>query len=131
MHIAGYVYIAFDRLDMAYKIGAARNVPERMKRLNGAITRITPVIVDVCGIATSDPLGLERALHRLFKAQRITGEWYQLWEDDLEFLDRLAGDGVFCPVTEYQFGYIPHTARRGAQCSGLFAGVKPGMKRKG
>lgn len=43
----------------------------------------------VVSIRTNDPYGLERHLHHRFEEKRVTGEWFNLDEQDIEWMKRL------------------------------------------
>lgn len=83
----GYVYLA--RGDHGYhKIGKAGDVDARIQALSTA----SPFAIHlVLKFSTPDPDRLERALHDLFVAKRLRGEWFELDEADLKDIRTLHG----------------------------------------
>lgn len=55
-----------------YKVGVSRNTKNRMRDLQNANPQELEFVVAVAG-----PPTLEKMFHRLLKAERIKGEWYQ------------------------------------------------------
>lgn len=71
-----------------YKIGmSTTGVRSRVS----AIQTASPYPVElVCVIWTYSPAELERALHKRFASKRISGEWFDLSADDVDYLKEAA-----------------------------------------
>ena len=82
----GYVYLL--KSGEFYKIGASSNVSARIKQL----TAIPPFGVSlVCTIKTNDMYQLERQLHEQFASKRVSGEWFELTDQDVAIIEACKG----------------------------------------
>jgi len=63
------------------KVGYTRDMKGRMASLYQEL-KIEMKVIHY--IATSDVVTLEQTLHNIFKAKRVTGEWFDLSEEDIE-----------------------------------------------
>jgi hypothetical protein len=68
-----------------YKIGISFRPHERIKKLPHEVAWAKDLKL-VHTIAIRNAYGLEQSLHRHFAAQRVTGEWFLLTEQDVEWL---------------------------------------------
>lgn len=74
-----------------YKIGITDNFEKRLRDLQSS----NPHTIQARLIMRVSNAGrLERALHHLFRARRIRGEWFKLDAPDLELLQCIAGAKV-------------------------------------
>lgn len=81
----GYVYL-LSSSDGSFKIGRTKN-PDR--RINDF--RSHRLVVEyICLIETQNMIRLEADLHIKFKDKRIQGEWFDLDENDIEYIKGLA-----------------------------------------
>lgn len=79
---AGYVYLAHADTGH-YKIGYSVDPQNRIKHFDTQM----PVKVEIVHtIQTDDMRRLEKKLHERFESQRVTGEWFDLGEDDVGFI---------------------------------------------
>jgi hypothetical protein len=67
------------------KIGYARDLPRRLSALQ--VSSPCPLVL-VAAVATDDPAGLERKLHKRFAHLRIQGEWFGLTDELDEEMSR-------------------------------------------
>jgi len=81
----GYVYLLGG--GDYYKIGLSNNVNRRIEEISPRLPFKTELI---CTIATDDMYGLEAGLHRQFAEKRANGEWFELDDEDVEYIRRLA-----------------------------------------
>ncbi|AUO14754.1 GIY-YIG nuclease family protein [Priestia megaterium] len=65
------------------KIGFTRDMQGRMAKIYQDL-KIEMKVIHY--IATSDVVTLEQTLHNIFKAKRVTGEWFNLSEEDIELI---------------------------------------------
>lgn len=78
----GYVYLAHADTGH-YKIGYSVDPQNRIKHFDTQM----PVKVEIVHtIQTDDMRRLEEELHGRFESQRVTGEWFDLGEDDVGFI---------------------------------------------
>jgi hypothetical protein len=82
----GFCYIAKDDSGF-YKIGSTLNLDKRERALRCGNVNLL-LICSYCGY---DYIKLESSLHKLFKAKRIAGEWFDLSENDLSFIEKFCG----------------------------------------
>lgn len=75
----GHVYIIEHQ--GTYKIGIARNAATRIKGI-----KLPHAVTIIHTFATNNMLFAERQLHQRFDAKRLNGEWFQLDQDDLQWL---------------------------------------------
>ena len=72
----------------AHKIGVTANIKARFVTLSNTIPySLTLVMV----VQVEDVLRHERELHSLFEGKRIKGEWFQLSDEDVEWIKRKYG----------------------------------------
>jgi hypothetical protein len=71
----GYVYLVHPEGHNAYKIGTAKDVPQRIARLQQKME--TPLVV-LHTIACVNPVTTERQLHRKYKQFHLDGDWFVL-----------------------------------------------------
>lgn len=82
---AGYVYLLRGP-DGTYKIGKTKNPDDRRRTFNVKL----PFRVEyVTLIETNDMTLLESDLHKRFKHKNVDGEWFNLDDDDVEYIKRL------------------------------------------
>lgn len=79
----GYVYV-MKSVGM-YKIGMTSRKSGRLDE----IKRMVPVLKLMCQIACDDAGAVETYLHKKYKKQRITHEWYKLNKEDLKWFKSL------------------------------------------
>lgn len=72
-----------------YKIGRAKKFENRLLQLQTQMPYDLEVIVL---IESDDYIGLEKGLHKRFVSKREKGEWFELSEEDIEYLKGLAGE---------------------------------------
>lgn len=66
-----------------YKIGRTRNLIVRHAQLD----TLVPYELTLChAIPCLDPIALEQVLHTHFATQRVKGEWFELTDDDLQWI---------------------------------------------
>lgn len=83
--IPGYAYLMADSKGL-YKIGYSNNPATRLK----SVTSKTNPVKLVCQIASERSNFLEYELHTMFHDFRVTGEWFELAPDDVEYIKSLA-----------------------------------------
>ena len=84
---SGYVYLF--KIGNSYKIGASKNLPERMKSLQtGSVDDIKLEHT----IYTDTPYQLEKQLHYRFKHKRIRREFFNLDNDDIVYIKNIKAD---------------------------------------
>ena len=77
----GHIYIAFCNRSKLYKIGlTSTDVTKRFKGLRTS----NPDIELLCHFKNDDVVLTESWLHNLYKDKRVSGEWFDLNETDLE-----------------------------------------------
>ena len=81
---SGFVYVL--RGAGYYKIGLSKNVDRRMEQIEPKLPFETELL---CTIATDDMHRLESELHKRFADKRASGEWFQLTENDVEYIKSL------------------------------------------
>lgn len=82
----GFVYL-LQSPTSAYKIGRTKDPQSRMKTFGIQL----PFEVEyACLIETPDMYDLESRLHSRFAKKRINGEWFNLTNDDVEYIKSLA-----------------------------------------
>jgi len=83
----GYVYLL--KIGNSYKIGASKNLPDRMKSLQtGSVDDIKLEHT----IYTDTPYQLEKQLHYRFKHKRIKREFFNLDNDDIVYIKNIKAD---------------------------------------
>lgn len=83
--IAGYAYLMADSQGL-YKIGYSNNPATRLKSIT---SKSNPVTL-VCQIPSERCNFLEYELHKMFHDFRVSGEWFELAPDDVEYIKSLA-----------------------------------------
>lgn len=78
----GYIYVIRE-VGGKCKIGAAKNVQTRLATLQ---TGSHDPLELVLSIPTTGRYVLEALLHRRFASQRLTGEWFDLTQDDIAWI---------------------------------------------
>jgi len=79
---AGWLYVI--RCQNLYKIGVATDVDKRLRQL------AKPIPFNLHLIHKSyyyDVIAAERHVHRRYRHKRVTGEWFQLTEEDLTWFE--------------------------------------------
>ncbi len=71
------------KADKYYKIGVTRNLVSRIKSIQTGC--MFEVEVEETWLI-DDPTKTERQLHKIFKNKRMTGEWFELNEEDVLFI---------------------------------------------
>ena len=82
---AGFIYLARSA-DGKYKIGHSRDVRKRMQSLQTGVHKKLQLVAKV---KTSNCSALERICHRRFAAKRLRGEWFNLTENDIQWVKGL------------------------------------------
>jgi hypothetical protein len=77
------VYLIFDRNTGLYKIGKSNNAVKRETTLAAQL----PFIELVCVIDSVNVT--ERSLHHVYKTKRVRGEWFNLTQEDVEYIKSL------------------------------------------
>lgn len=72
-----------------YKIGISFNPHKRLNRLRREVADWAEGLEIVHIIASKKAYILEQSLHKRFAAQHVTGEWFLLTDDDIEWLRTL------------------------------------------
>lgn len=80
MGLECFVYLVKDIPRGLYKIGKAVNVQSRMNQLKTANASIE-LVAWYKGVSSD-----ERALHSIFEERRVSGEWFSLEDDQIEFI---------------------------------------------
>lgn len=70
-----------------FKIGKSNDPIERLATVATCLPLSPQLLV---AIYSSDPINLERNLHRKFSSKRVNGEWFNLDESDIQFLMELS-----------------------------------------
>lgn len=78
-----YVYLMVDDYTNLYKIGKSNNVHFREKTLLSQTPKIRLIHY------FNRPDYLESDLHKKYKSQRVRGEWFELTQEDVEFIKSL------------------------------------------
>lgn len=87
----GYVYLIMAENGLT-KIGKTKNITQRIHTIKTS----SPEKIEVYRVYKStDYHKLEKVLHMTFKDNRVLGEWFNLSEDDFEYIDLRSGDH-FC-----------------------------------
>lgn len=79
--------------DGYYKIGYVRRAETVTKRISTLQTGSPHDLTLFCVFETDEGLALEERLHSQFEAKRVRGEWFELGEDDIDYLLSLDVDG--------------------------------------
>lgn len=79
----GYVYIIKKNDENIVKIGMSKNYSERTKQIS---TKLPFEVETVKVFKTKDMYSLERKLHDIYKEKRLNGEWFELSNEDLEYI---------------------------------------------
>jgi hypothetical protein len=87
---SGFIYLIRSGETNRYKIGLSKNVPSRLNTLQTgnpeklSVIQVIPVI---------DAHKQEQELHRYYQANRVSGEWYALTEEDVRYFLSIAESG--------------------------------------
>lgn len=87
----GYVYIIKNNSNL-YKIGCTCNLNERTKRLNYMNGGISIILI----FKFDDYKYYENKFHKLFKDKRQLGEWFNLSDNDLDFIKNRYENNIIC-----------------------------------
>lgn len=87
--IPGYAYLMADSTGL-YKIGHSKDPSTRVKQVT---SRANPVTL-ICQIASDNAVYLEYELHERFHDERVSGEWFALCPDSVDYIKSLSGVGV-------------------------------------
>lgn len=89
---SGYVYLLKALHDnQLFKIGRAKNPKDRMRTFGIKL----PFEVEFeLLIQTEDMYYLEKKLHSKFKEVRLSGEWFRLSDDDVQYMRDLANEDL-------------------------------------
>lgn len=79
----GFIYILEQRDYRWYKIGKTKNLSKRLPLLD---IQLPFPVTTLHTIATDNMVFAEAYLHKHFVAKRLNGEWFQLDQDDLQWL---------------------------------------------
>lgn len=78
----GFVYLFRDiDYDNHYKIGMSQNPNRRLKQIGNATM--------VCYFPSDDMTEAELKLHKIYDAQRTSGEWFILYDPNVEFIQSI------------------------------------------
>lgn len=92
----GFVYVL--RAGSFYKIGRAKSIDARIKQISLQL----PFPVELIHtIRARDYVALEQSLHRVFAGYRCNGEWFQLRQDDADWLCAL-GESPYIVASDRQ-----------------------------
>ena len=78
-----FIYLMHNERNGYYKIGRANNVEYRERTLQGEDPQITTIHT------ISSTTALEKELHHFFSEKRIRGEWFNLSQEDVDFIKSL------------------------------------------
>ena len=92
----GWVYVVCSDNDV-YKIGMTRSLDSRITTLSVESPYEFELVMT---IKSADPLALESSLHKKFSDKLIKGEWFNLDQEDLAFMEMLKA--------EYEQGKAEH-----------------------
>jgi hypothetical protein len=84
--IPGYAYLMADSTGL-YKIGHSKDPSSRVKSVT---SRANPVTL-ICQIASDNAVYLEYELHERFHDERVSGEWFALSLESIDYIKRLSG----------------------------------------
>lgn len=85
--VSGYVYLI--KSDSYYKIGVSQDVRQRIKQLG----TLPPFDIKlICTIRTDSAYNLESQLHEQFEEKRVNGEWFELEDNDVEYIKELSNE---------------------------------------
>ena len=82
----GHIYVV--HTNGYHKIGRSSNVKERINGLRATVP--TPLEL-ICTIPSTDTYTDEKNLHERFDDKRTQGEWFELTEEDIEWLRQQEG----------------------------------------
>jgi hypothetical protein len=83
--IDGFTYLMVDSNGL-YKIGYSKDPATRLKKIT---SKANPVSI-VCQIRNTNCAYLEYELHTKFHERRISGEWFELTAEDVDYITALA-----------------------------------------
>lgn len=82
-----WIYVIGNKREGKYKIGMTRRTPD--ERLADFSPQLPFSVKLVCAIETNNAPPLESKLHMTFSDKRINGEWFELDEQDIEYIKGL------------------------------------------
>ena len=85
-----HVYLMNQEESHMYKIGVTNNVSKRLSSIQ--TSNPNPVSLVFAG-KVENPRKLEKELHRHFKSQQITREWFELSNSDIDYVKQAIGAG--------------------------------------
>ncbi len=85
----GYIYLIFLEKTNSYKIGRAINLESRLETFG---VKFPEPIITIHTYFSHDYIEEEKRLHSIFKSKRITGEWFSLEKEDVEYICSIKGD---------------------------------------
>lgn len=83
------------------KIGLAADVAKRLAALQVG----NPHKLSILGVIRCDAADIEASLHRMYRAERLSGEWFNPTPDLLDVIKRLAVPLELEPATSWRTGY--------------------------
>lgn len=81
----GFVYLLKTPQGL-YKIGRSKNAEKRITKLG---VKLPYPIYPLAIIKTSDMVALEKVLHARFEEKRVNGEWFELSDEDVQYIKSL------------------------------------------
>lgn len=89
--VKGFVYIIKEHKYNTYKIGKTKNLKQRMNLFGVKL----PFKIEIVHIIASDDYSeIETELHKTFAEKRLEGEWFDLSDEDIEWLKSLKEQAV-------------------------------------
>ena len=82
----GFIYVV--KHDKFYKIGKTINIEDRLKGLQTASA--TPFEL-ITSIRTKNYHVIEKQFHKVFENKHVSGEWFNLSKEDIEFIKNYNG----------------------------------------
>ena len=80
---SGFIYVLRSGGTNRFKIGLSKNVPNRLESLQ---TGNPETLYLICAFPMIDAFTKEQELHKRYKEKRITREWFELTEEDIDAL---------------------------------------------
>lgn len=87
---AGYVYLVYSPSTPAYKIGHTVDPNNRAKTFSVQLPYED--IKFIALIETDDRYALETELHERYADKRVGGEWFELTDEDVKYIQSLQGE---------------------------------------
>lgn len=85
----GYIYLIFLEKTNSYKIGRAINIESRLETFG---VKFPEPIITIHTYFSDDYIEEEKRLHSIFKNKRVTGEWFNLEKEDVEYICSIKGN---------------------------------------